>query len=55
VDAVTDNYHRKSSKKARFRPKVSDKKKKKIKPPKIRQLEPDEIKKLKQFAAEVAA
>lgn len=47
--ALTDNYDRKASKKARFRPKVNDKKKKKMKPPKIRSLDPDEIKLLEKL------
>jgi len=53
--AVTDNYQRKSSKKARFRPKVSEKRKKKIKPPEVRKIEREEIEKLKKIAFEMAA
>ena len=53
--AITDGYQRKASKKARFRPKVSEKKKKKIKPPQLRPIEQDELEKLKQFQVDIAA
>jgi len=42
ASAVTDNYKRKASKKARFRPKVDEQTKKKIKPPKLRRPEKQE-------------
>jgi hypothetical protein len=51
ASACTDRYQRKVSKKARFRPKVSDKKKKKMKPPEIRPIEPDELERLSELAA----
>ena len=47
AEAVTDNYQRNRSQKARFRPKQSEKKKKKIKPPEVRPMERDEKEKLK--------
>lgn len=53
--ALTDRYQRKSSKKARYRPRQSEKKKKKIKPPKIRSMNEFEREKLKQMGLTVAA
>ena len=51
ASAVTDKYQRSASKKARFRAKVSEKKKKKIQPPEVRPINPDELEKLQQIAA----
>jgi len=53
--AVTDSYERERSKKARYRPKVSDKKKKKIKPPQVRKMTTDEREKLEQIDGKIAA
>lgn len=50
--AVTDNYQRTSNKKARYRPKNSEPKK--LKPPKVRMLEPNEKDKLKTINANAA-
>jgi len=55
ADAVTDSYQRKRSKKARFRPKQSEKKKKKIKPPEVRPMQRDEQEKLKNIRMKIAA
>jgi len=55
ADAVTDSYQRNRSKKARFRPKQSEKKKKKIKPPEVRPMQRDEQEKLKNIRMKVAA
>ena len=55
AEAVTDSYKRQRSKKARFTPKQSEKKKKKIKPPQVRPIERDEREKLEKIGANVAA
>lgn len=55
AEAVTDSYQRNRSKKARFRPKQSEKKKKKIKPPEVRPMERDEKEKLKNIRANAVA
>jgi hypothetical protein len=55
AEAVTDDYQRKRSKKARYRPKQSEKKKKKIKPPEVRPMNNDELKILERMALKVAA
>lgn len=55
AEAVTDGYKRKRSKKARFTPKQSEKKKKKIKPPEVRPMERAEQEKLKNIRAKAAA
>jgi hypothetical protein len=53
AQAVTDDYHRRSSKKARFRPKNS--KQKILGTPKVRKIEPHEREKIKTTAQENAA
>lgn len=53
--AVTDNYVRNHSKQARFKPKVSEKKKKKIKPPEVRPIEKEEREKLQRIDNNTAA
>jgi len=53
--AVTDGYQRTRSKKARYRPKQSEKKKKKIKPPEVRKIEKVEREILKQMELNFAA
>jgi len=53
--AVTDDYQRKRSKTARFRPKQSEKKKKKLKPPEVRTMLSEERKKLQQITNSNAA
>ncbi|KAA1257485.1 Transposase DDE domain protein [Rubripirellula obstinata] len=53
--AVTDNYERNHSKQARFKPKVSEKKKKKIKPPEVRPIEKEEREKLQRIDNNTAA
>lgn len=53
--AVKDDYERKRSKKARFRPNVSDKKKKKMMPPEVREITQDEREKLAQIDNKIAA
>ena len=51
--AVTDDYQRSSSKKARYRPRNS--KQKDLKAPKVRKVERDERQRLKSFEAKNAA
>ncbi|KAA1261344.1 hypothetical protein LF1_38910 [Rubripirellula obstinata] len=53
--ALTDRYQRQGSKKARFRPKQSEKKKKKIKRPDVREMTNDEREKLHEIDYEIAA
>jgi len=55
AEAVTDGYQRKRSKKARYRPKQSEKKKKKLQPPKVRPMNNDELKTLERMGLKVAA
>lgn len=55
VEAVTDGYKRKRSKKARYRPQQSEKKKKKIKAPEVRSMKNEEQEKLKRMGLKVAA
>jgi len=47
--ALTDRYQRLQSKKARYRPKQTEKKKKKIKPPRVRQIEEKERERLQKM------
>jgi hypothetical protein len=55
ASAVTDNYQRNVSKKARYRPKRSDKKKKKLAPPEVRKIEKEELEKMKNFELKIAS
>lgn len=55
ANAVTDNYHRNASKKARYRPKRSEEKKKRLGKPKVRNLSQHELEKIDQLELEVAS
>ena len=52
--ALTDNYQRKYSKQARYRPPTDERKKKKVGKPKIRKMEPSEKEKLEKQQCKIA-
>ncbi len=55
ASAMTDNYQRKASKKARYRPTRSERKKKKLGPPQVRKIEKKELEKIANLELKIAS